>query len=155
MLLFLTIIFSIMYKVLLEAFNRGLSTAAGKTFSAFPFEKTRPSWLSCAFTHKQANPFTDKSNGLFFLFSVFYISAPRLLSSKLAIRPSQKICHEYLIPEMLLMRPFSRFKKHPNGEVGRNSETGFTFSSFCLEILNICGSIPQCWMGTLMYVCLI
>lgn len=87
-----------MYKVLLEAFNRGLSTVTKKTFNAFPF---RPSWLSRAFTHKQANPFTDKPNGLFYLFSFFYLFILFFTSvhheQALLIGPSQKIRHEYLI----------------------------------------------------------
>lgn len=92
----------------------------------FLFGKTRPSRLSQAFTHKQANPFADKPNGLFYFFSFFYLfiffylSAPqasfadRTISENLSwILNTQKCCS------------CSHFHGSRNREVSRDSVSLF------------------------------
>lgn len=86
MLLFLPIIFSIMYKVLLEAFNRGLSTVTGKTFNAFPFLKDMAIMTILCFYPQTSKSIYGLTEWFIFPFLVFYITTPRLLSSKLANR---------------------------------------------------------------------
>lgn len=96
MLLFLPIIFSIMYKVLLEAFNRGPTQWHERHSIHFLFERhghhDYPMLLP---TNKRIHLRTNRM--FYFPFRVFYIAAFQLPPSERG--KSQKTQHEYLILE--------------------------------------------------------